>query len=312
MATPRFLDVFSECFGAKAPNSLENALLSKCNLNIDERSLEVLITSPNYITNADQMAVTTALKTALQLKNCDVQFEFLNAFSCDACRDIAEELKIKNPAVNGYLAGAEYELDNSRLIITLKHGGYEKILESGFAKSFKGMAKTRFDVELDLEFVGQLEDVEMEIPPIETIAPPQKAKPVAKKEAEKITFEKRKEKPENGIVYLDNPKQFYGRRCDFSNIKSMISVTPDDSEICCWGEVFGVEVRKINTKRGESNILSFAFSDYTNSINCSMFMDPQKMDSVKDVKNGNFLVIRGFYEFDNYKKEFILFNNCKG
>ena len=131
-----------------------------------------------------------------------------------------------------------------------------------------------------------------------------------KQEEKKISFEKREDKPQNGIVYLDNPKQFYGRRTDFQGVKSMISVSPDDNEICCWGEVFGKEIRTINTKRGESNILSFAFSDYTNSINCSMFVDPKKMDTVAEVKDGNFLLIRGFYEFDNYKKDFILKPNA--
>ena len=42
--------------------------------------------------------------------------------------------------------------------------------------------------------------------------------------------------------------------------KKMIEVTPEDTEICCWGEVFGTEVRTINTKRGESNILTFSLA----------------------------------------------------
>jgi DNA polymerase-3 subunit alpha (Gram-positive type) len=305
MATPRFLDVFSGCFCGEIAQNIENALLSKCNLNIDERYLDVEITSSAYITNETQIKINSALRAALQLKGCDVGFVFTGGLSVDACSDIAEELKIKNPAVNGYLSGADYEFLDGRVVIALKHGGYEKILESNFVRDFAVVVKNRFGAEVDVEFVGQLEDVEMELPPIEAPVIPQ-SKPQKKTEEKKISFEKRKDKPQNGIVYLDNPVQFYGRRTDFANIKPMIEVSPDDSEICCWGEVFGVEVRKINTKRGESNILSFSFSDYTNSISCSMFMDPKKMESVAQVKNGNFLAIRGFYEFDNYKKEFIL------
>ena len=84
----------------------------------------------------------------------------------------------------------------------------------------------------------------------------------------------------------------------------MIEVTDDDREISCWGEVFGIEVRTINTKRGESNILTFSFSDHTNSLTCSMFVDPKRMGEVAPIANGNFILVNGTYEFDDYRKEF--------
>jgi len=37
-----------------------------------------------------------------------------------------------------------------------------------------------------------------------------------------------------------------------------------------------------------------------------MFMDPKKMGDVAPVKKGNFILVNGSYEFDNYKKEFIV------
>ena len=310
MATPRFLDVFSGIFSDEIAKNLQNAVLTKCNLEIEDRFLDLVIESPDYITNELQIKINTALRSALQLKTLELKVVVSGGLSAEACADIAAELKIKNPAVNGYLSGAEYELLDNRVVITLKHGGYEKILESHFTSDFCIVAKNRFGADVDLEFVGQLEDVEMELPPPEAPVVVAASKPAKKAEEKKIGFEKRNDKPKNGIVYLDNPIQFYGRRTDFSNTKPMIEISPEDSEICCWGEVFGVETRKINTKRGESNVLSFSFSDYTNSINCSMFVDVKKMDTVAQVKNGNFLVIRGFYEFDNYKKEFILKPNA--
>ena len=309
MATPRFLDVFSECVDNGLAQLLKDAMLCRCNLDIDARSLDIELKTETYITHENQIKLNLVLKNALKLNECNIIYDF-EKFSIEACADIAEELKIKNPAVNGYLNGAEYQICDNRIIITLKHGGYERILESGFVKNFAIATEKRFGTAYEVEFVGQLEDVEMELPPVEV--PKIVERKVEKKAEEKktVSFEKREDKPQNGIVYLDNPKQFYGRRCDFQDIKSMISVSPDDNEICCWGEVFGKEVRTINTKRGESNIVSFSFSDYTNSINCSMFIDPKKMDSISEVKDGAFLLIRGFYEFDNYKKDFILKPNA--
>ena len=143
-----------------------------------------------------------------------------------------------------------------------------------------------------------------EEPPVQR-EPSRKPAPQDKPSAPKkeIKFEKRDAKPENGIVYLDNPQLFYGRRID-NNTKNMIEVTDGDTEICCWGEVFGTEVRTINTKRGETNILTFSFSDYTNSLTASMFVDPKRMGEVAPIKDGAFILVNGTYEFDNYKNEF--------
>ncbi|MBR2040124.1 MAG: PHP domain-containing protein, partial [Clostridia bacterium] len=180
----------------------------------------------------------------------------------------------------------------------------KKIEESGFERLFKLRVKELFSKEISLEFGGQLEDTEIVLP-----EPPKPVlKPAPKKEAgkeTKISFEKRAEKPQNGIVYLDEPKLFYGRKID-NNTKPMIEINDDDTEIVCWGEVFDTDSRTINTKRGEAVIFNFSFSDYTNSLTASMFMDPKRMGDIAPIRKGNFILVNGGYEFDNYKKEFIV------
>ena len=86
----------------------------------------------------------------------------------------------------------------------------------------------------------------------------------------------------------------------------MIEITGDDSEIRCWGEVFGLESRKINTKRGEMNLITFSFSDHTNSLNAKLFIDVKRAGELAPLKDGAFILVNGIYEFDNYKNEFIV------
>ena len=306
MATPRFLDIFSLYFDQPLNEVLSDAVLTKCSLDIDSRSLNILIGSKVYITRENRNKIYSALKSALNLTVCQVDYKFENTAFCEgACSDLTEELKLQNAVLNGYFNGAEYALSDGSVTITLKHGGYNAIVASGFYNRFKALIKERFGVDVTVEFCGQLEDTEIELPPapepiIRENKPPQKTQ-----EPKKISFEKRNDKPENGIVYLDNPKLFYGRKIN-TDVKSMISITPEDSEICCWGQVFGVEVKKINTRRGEANIINFSFSDFTNSLGVSVFADPKKMDNFAEIKNGNFLLINGIQEFDNFKKEFVL------
>ena len=177
----------------------------------------------------------------------------------------------------------------------------------GFDRLFSLAIKEQFEQTVKVEFDGQTEDTEIDIPLPEPPPPRERRQEDAPKSSapapKKIEFEKRSEKPQNGVVYLDNPQVFYGRRID-NNVKPISAITEDDKEIACWGEVFGVEVRTINTTRGESNILTFSFSDYTNSLTASMFIDPKRMDEVAPVKDGAFILINGTYAFDNYKHEY--------
>ena len=305
MKTAQFSDIFGIQLEENIFEEIKKAEIKKCNLDIDRRTLEVSLKPSCYIERKHQFEIKRALINALRLNSLSDTYIFESDMLCEkACSDAAEELKLKNAAVNGYLTGAEFSLDNGKLTVTLKHGGFKRLVETKFETALVNLLKERFNIEVAVEFAGQLEDVEMEIPPIEVAPPKAEKKNDSAPKEKSITFEKREEKPKNGIVYLDNPKVFYGRRID-NNTKPMIEVTGDDTEICCWGEVFGVEQRKINTKRGEMVVFSFSFSDHTNSLSASMFMDPKKMGDVALVKDGNYILVNGSYEFDNYKKSLL-------
>ena len=307
MSKPSFSDIFGMCLSSDKMSLIRDCPIEKCSLDTDVRSLSIEIASEAYIERELQLNIQNSLKDVLRLTSCQVVFSYnTSAFCSAACSDIAAELKIKNPSLNGYFAGADFELSDGTVNITLKHGGYRKICECEFQKHFINSVRQKFGCDVEVAFNGQLDDVEIELPPPEPVIKPEPKKsgdsPKSAPKAE-ISFDKREDKPSNGIVYLDNPKTFYGRNI-ITNTKPMIEVSDEDREICCWGEVFETEVRTINTKRGEANIFTFSFSDYTNSLTASMFMDPKRMGEVDPVKKGNFILVNGAYEFDDYKKEF--------
>ncbi len=307
MAKPLFAEVFGGFIGGEALEKIKDAKVENCELNIDDRSLKVVLSPENYIERKIQLELYESLKTVLKLETLNVEYNFKASDFCAlACSDIATELRLKNTAVNGYFAESEYELTENSVKITLKHGGYNTICDLKADKQFKKLVYERFGIDVEVTFEGQLEDI-IELPPIPE-APPQEARREVKKaEAVKkeISFEKRKDKPQNGLAYLDNPKLFYGRSIN-NNVKPMIEITGEDSEVVCFGEVFETDVRTINTKRGETNIFTFSFSDHTNSLTATMFVDPKKMGDVAPVKAGEYILVNGIFEFDNYKKEFIV------
>lgn len=302
-----------DLFGTYLPEALNETIgktvVEKCTLSFEERSLEVELESESYITKETRIKTEYAIKEALKLDRIFILYTFSpSAFCSEACEELTAEIKIKNAALNGYFAAADYELSGDTVKITLKHGGYKRICDLGFERSFILLVKERFNKDISVVFEGQLDDVEIELPPPEPpVQRTERKTEQSKSSAPKaeIKFDKREDKPRNGLVYLDTPKLFYGRRID-SNVKPMIEISGDDTEICCWGEVFETETRTINTKRGETNIFTFSFSDHTNSLTATMFVDPKRMGDVAPVKEGAFILVNGSYEFDNYKKDFIV------
>ncbi len=308
MAKAAFADIFAAYLTDKLNEITQFSTIEKCELDLQGRTLNALIKSETYINRAEQLEIYELLKDALKLKEATFDYIFVPEALCnEACADAVAEIKLKNAALNGYFALAQYSLEDDFVTITLKYGGYKKICELQFECDFCRIIKQRFDRDISVSFDGQLQEVEIELPPPEKNVQPQQKKQEKPKAQEKpeIKFSAREDKPKNGMAYLDNPKLFYGRKIDTAT-KPMIEISGEDGEVSCWGEVFETEVRSIKTKRGDTNIFTFSFSDHTNSITASMFVSPNRMDDVAPVKKGAFIMVNGLFEFDNYKKEFIL------
>lgn len=315
--------LFSQIFDTAVSHNISEifggTVIEKCSLDTEERALNAVLRAEKYISVESRNELINQLKSALKLNECHISCIFSeDALIPAACADIAAELKVKNAALNGYFNGAEFKFNDNNVNITLKYGGYDTITDCGFENAFKRIIKDRFGRDITVSFDGQLEKVEIELPPAEPPKPAEKAerqaapqkqnapaRPAAPKK--EIKFEKREGIPDNGIVYLDNPQQFYGRGGISNHTRDMISITGDDTEIACWGEVFGLETRDIKTKRGtDMTIVNFSFSDHTNSLNASLFIDTHRMGDIAPLKDGAFILVNGSYEFDNYKKDFVV------
>ena len=304
MQRPSFSDIFG-VYLSQNIKEVEKAVVLKCSLDMENRSLIAEISSEAYISRENQFDVINGVKEALKLDKCLMEFKFSKeALTAEAIADLTAQIRMQNAAFNGYFAGALYALEGQAVKITLKQGGYKRICELNFEKILSSLVCEKFGVDITVQFDGQLEDVEIVLPTPTPVPAPQ-GQPKKVEPQKTISFEKRNDRPENGIVYLDEPKLFYGRRID-GKIKPMIEVSGDDKEICCWGEVFETEVRTINTKRGETNIFTFSFSDHTNSLTATMFIDPKRMGDIAPVKEGAYILVSGSYEFDNYKNEFMV------
>ncbi|MBP3390312.1 MAG: PolC-type DNA polymerase III [Clostridia bacterium] len=304
-----FKEIFGEGIGYAIKDvSVDNAFVLSCDLDINRRTLSVKLHSNNYILEETVFALKQEITKALSLNHLDLEISFSpDSFCVEACKDISLKIRRKSAMLNGYFNKADFSLAENKVTITLMFGGLDVINSFDFTKHFCDMVKNTFGVEIELEFVGVTENAEPLLPPEPTV--PETASKPAPKVVEAAPQKPKKSydyKPENGLpVYLESAELIWGRNID-TNVKKMIDITEDDTSICCFGEVFGLEIRTIKTKRGPSNVLEFSFSDHTNSLTCSMFVDPKNLDKFKALKNGNYILVNGGYEFDSYKKDYIV------
>ncbi|MBE6732826.1 MAG: PolC-type DNA polymerase III [Ruminococcaceae bacterium] len=320
-----------ELFGEYLDNNLrtvfDDTLISDCKLNMENRSLKLELLSKKYIKDENILLFKNRIFSVLKLDSLDFSVCYDNPPLDDvASMDIASEIRRKNAAINGYLVDAKYTVNGNTVLITLCHGGYEKLCEIGFADMFSYLVRERLGLTVSVEFDGQLEDLELVPPPptvTEAEAPKQQEVKANSAPAEpEIKYDY---KPKDGLpVYLESAKLFYGRKID-TDVMPISDILPplNDNEsvkIAAWGEVFGCEIKTIDTRKGGKMVTAnFAFSDYTNSFNATVkkFFDPKySKDMNKDAKDfiasisalhdGAFVVVNGDYTFDRWKNDFIV------
>ncbi len=318
-----FEALFGAYLTADELQPFKDAAITATELDNENRALVLHITCKDYVDTKTVNRLRDKIKTALKLESVNCNFHFLpESFCVLSVADIVDEMRVKNIMLNGYFNSAEYAVNNWDVTITLKYGGYESIVAANFENEFKTIVKQRFGADATVTFDGQLSDVEIKLPP-----PTSSAAPVSHTKADKPKKAEVKYdyKPKDSLpVYLESAELFYGRKvntdiqriCDISTPLSDTDVV----SIAAWGEVFGTEVRKIDTKRGGKMVKAkFCFSDGTNSLSATLtkFFDPKytkNMEAAADefictispLKDGACVVVNGEYSFDTWTRDFVV------
>ncbi len=302
--TAKFTKVFEGFENPEKYGRLSDSEILACDLNTENRQMTAKLYSNTYIPASFVYAFRNKTSERFKLESFQLNIKYPKEAFCEqACIDLFEAIKGKYSVLNGFLNRAEIKLNGNVVTVTLKYGGKNEILDLGVDKLFQRTVYDRFCVNVEVEFDGITETDEVLPPPPEIIDIPAEKKEVKESIKPQKVYDY---KPENGLpIYLESAQTVWGRDIE-PKTKPMIEITEDDTFVTCWGEVFGAEMRSIKTKRGNSNVFEFSFSDRTNSLTASMFVDQKDVDKLKGVKNGSFVLVNGKYEFDSFKRDFIV------
>lgn len=99
----------------------------------------------------------------------------------------------------------------------------------------------------------------------------------------------------------DNPDVFYGRDFDDETIP-VEQIVGEIGEVCLRGKIMSVETREL--RNGEKTIVSFAFTDFTDSIKAKVFLKNEQVKEFCDfVKPGAFVKLKGIVTFDRFDND---------
>lgn len=300
MAFKSINEVFGNWLNRDFSNALLNGKVLAYNIDSQTRVLSVILNFNAFVGYRELYAFKEELKQGLKLSDVKTQSKFAShCFDKTVVFDICDELKSKNIVINGYFNDADILLNENKVHIFLKYGGIEAINSSNFDKNFKYIAKTRFGVDIDVEFGGILNSKDAVLPEIvreekieKPIISPVFSAPVETElEFNELPFD------------LNSAKVLYGRKIN-DMPKPMKSVSPQDNVITVYGEVFKIEFN--STRNQDKKIVTFQFSDKTNSLIAKMFLKNEKAEILQSLKKGDFVLVNGTYKYDDWSSDYIV------
>ncbi|MBQ5765370.1 MAG: PHP domain-containing protein, partial [Clostridia bacterium] len=307
-------NIFKNVISGELLTSLPEGEVKRCDVDINSRSMVLDVQFKAYVTAGIRARIGSEIKAALKLNKITLNITFKDTeLTADIFKDLTEELRTKNPMVNGFLNDAVYNLNGNELTVELFGGGLKLIKDSGFEKQFAELCRNLFGIAISLKFTGKTESDEY-IPPAPAPAPaptfsaaPKQAKSVSEPNFSKVRTDA---PPEDGLpVFLDSPKVFYGRLPDSAKPMRMLDIAPEEQSLYVWGEV--TDYKQELTKRGDKFRVSFSISDHTNALSVKMLMDKDKISRISSVVDGNYLLLAGDYAYDDWEKDFVI-NKVKG
>lgn len=324
-----FRDLFSSYLNDFSDEIILDSEITKIKLNRDNKKIKIYIHSPKLI------SAKTLFNAENALLKSDIGFTevmILPSFDSDLFdvsyfHDIILRLKREMPMINGSLNDAVANLENGKLIISLKHGGAKFLVKKEFPELLHDYIKREFDLSFEIEFSGvtvadeNSEEYKEEIQNVETKIEREKLEELSELFENEKKHETPKEREERqaaeGIevregkfllpqVIPSSIKKLYGD-VKKQKIVPIRTLAYDTGRAQIWGDIFALDSKL--TKSGDKNIITYDITDYTGSITVKIFAPVNECKVLSSLKKGSTIVAYGNVEYDKYAGDIVLSAN---
>ncbi len=297
----------------KLAELFNQAVIERVKLGMGEKKLSIYILSRRLLQYKDVERLKKELEKHFPPSECTleikVRFALSEQYTPQAILEnywesILAEAK-QSLGMLGYsiLKEAQWQLKENELVLIVPLSPFISKSENILRKYLQNILQERFNLPLEVTFSYLKTAKVRKITPV--YQPKAKTESMAPlKEQTAKTEEKPQEKPEEKPAKKkranDDPNLVYGRTFD-GEATPISEITDTIGEVIVRGKVFLLETREL---RNEKTLAIFAVTDFTDSINCKVFLEKEQKDEfLEKVKDGVFLKIKGMAMADKFDRD---------
>ena len=318
----RFEDIFRPFLQGNVARELLRAPIQHIDAQRERRQITVELCPEQRIPQKEIHRVEQQIMETANLALFEIMTRYRpELFCCESMEDILHELRKRGYPANGIFEGSQQKLEGDRLTISLQHGGYNLIKESGCDQAIRRAISERYGMAVDVQFDGVLSLEESdpaykEIIGKPSLTPEMKAalerpsnapKPSASRgeaggkagdkpskpgrllfDCEDLPFV-----PDSGVLILGKPIK--------EKPVPLKEVTAETGLTTVWGDI--VRKESVTSKDGKWEIYSIDITDYTSSNTLKIIQSSSKKEAIEELKEGDTLVVRGDASYDKYEHD---------
>ena len=313
---------FLEDYIPVMPHSVQDGILKRMTYSENLTKISFYIAFPQLVPVQDLLALEHELEIRLEIHSVRLHPRYApELFSMAYFADLVVFLKREMTVVNGFIDGAEVQLEQDRLEIHLHNGGYDILEKYHVADFFSGIIEQMFNKKLHVVFIGDasvsedafqamIAKAEQELPQhteqFQTAAqaPSGGNAPKAAK-APKPTAQNVAINDEIPGVVPGSAVLIKGRPIRDIPMAIREAVEVQNQRILVMGDVFAMDAREV---RGERSILTYQITDGTYSVLIKIFdtNDNIAKNPYGDIKKGSTLLVLGRISYDDFAREDVL------
>ena len=152
-----FSDIFKNYIEIKRlPASINESIINSTFIDTKNRSMRIVADCQETVKRDDIfLAEDMIKKSVLALSDCRYEPHYDSSlFDLSYYQELIKELKRRNASLNGTLNDSEVQIRDNELIIELKHGGKDFLLQQKFDKNLSDLISKEFGIKLNVRLTG--------------------------------------------------------------------------------------------------------------------------------------------------------------
>lgn len=329
----KFAEIFRNYINVdQLPEAISESIVKRTGIDIHSRTLSIDAECPSLIDKEDIYTVEDMIrKSVLALYGCDFYPHYDSSlFDIDYYPQLLKELKRRNASLNGTLNDSTAEINNKEIVIDLRHGGKDFLLEQKFDKNLSELIKNEFGLSFNVRLKGitkidsesdeyiekQRQTEEKVIREAQIAQMEQYENMMQTANDRKASFEKKSVKTvkpaaSSEIEFRDkdhlipsyipeSANPIYGAPIH-GDVLPLNMLTQESGKVIIWGQIFGIESK--DTKDNKKKIITISITDFRGSANIKLIDTNEKCAPVLELKKGMSILVRGEAQYDSFDRD---------